>query len=478
MRREKLNTLIAALVWLALWQVLSMALGNELLLPSPVSTLVTLGGLATTGVFYLNILWTVLRCLIAMAVSFIAGAAFAELSHRHYWIRKILTLPVGFFKAVPVMAIIIYVILVASADWVAIIVCFLMCFPIVYTNVLAGLDSTPAEYLELAKLYKLSPAQTTRHIYVPEVLPHVKSAISLIAGLSWKAVVAAEILSVPTYSLGYQMMNAKYYLETPALFAYILVIVLLSMAFEWLIKRWLSRLDRKGYEGSKFAPAKREKTDAVADEKTLPAGPEIVVSRLYKTYDEKAALEDENLVIFSGENLALMGPSGIGKTSLAHILAGLETQDSGTVNYQYPDPDDYNRNPVDLGEIAYLFQEDRLLPWLNVRDNIMLSRMGKNHRSEKRLLQLAKDLEIDQVLDKLPADLSGGMKHRVALARTFYADANIVILDEPFRGLNASLKKRILSRLWEKETEGRTVLLITHSDNDACTLCQRTAELI
>ena len=150
------------------------------------------------------------------------------------------------------MAIIIYVILVASADWVAVIVCFLMCFPVVYTNVLAGLDGMSRELLELARIYRLTAFQKIRYIYRPGITPQVNSAVMLIAGLSWKAVVAAEVLSIPKYSLGYEMINAKYYLETPTLFAYIFVIVVLSIAIERLIGLLLKNRKAESYEGSRL----------------------------------------------------------------------------------------------------------------------------------------------------------------------------------------------------------------------------------
>ncbi len=107
------------------------------------------------------------------------------------------------------MAIIIYVILIAEADWVAIIVCFLMCFPIVYTNILAGLDSMGNELKEMACVYKLNDVQKVIYIYGPSVKPQINSALRLICGLSWKAVVAAEVLSIPKYSIGYEMINSN-----------------------------------------------------------------------------------------------------------------------------------------------------------------------------------------------------------------------------------------------------------------------------
>ena len=80
------------------------------------------------------------------------------------------------------------------------------------------------------------------------------SAVQLIAGMSWKAVVAAEVLSIPKYSLGYEMMNSKYYLQTPVLFAYILVIVVLSLAMEKIIGLLMGRSVPSGYEGSRLIP--------------------------------------------------------------------------------------------------------------------------------------------------------------------------------------------------------------------------------
>ena len=457
---EKLRTAIAAFIWIAVWLAGAMLVHNELLLPGPLTTLKTLGTLALTGVFYINIAWTVARCLIAMIVSFFAGAFFAWLSYRRYWARKIASLPVGFFKAVPVMAIIIYVILIAQADWVAIIVCFLMCFPIVYTNILAGLDAMPAEYLELARVYRLTTGQKLRHIYLPGIIPQIKSAISLIAGLSWKAVVAAEILSVPKYSLGYEMMNAKYYLQTPTLFAYIVVIVVLSMAFERLIKAALNHIEWHSYEGGRIH------LHAKADEAGVAtATSKTELKNVSKSYENKLVFDGLNLEPESGKVTSLMGPSGQGKTTVARLLAGLEKADSGEVSA----PEN----------VAFLFQEDRLLPWLNVRDNIALARLGKGagEDADARIRQLAVEFEIEDVLNRLPEELSGGMKHRVAMARTFFAEGELVILDEPFRGLDAALKDRIVGRLWERETAGRTVILITHAAGDAEGLADETISM-
>lgn len=465
-KTEKRNTgrqVLVCLFWLALWQIAALMVDNVLLLPSPVQTASALAGLATEKSFYLNVAWTLFRCLTAMFFSFVLGAATAWLAYRREFIRSLLTLPVGFFKAVPVMAIIIYVILLANADWVAVIVCFVMCFPIVYTNILAGLDSMPTELLELAKVYWLTDFQTMKHIYIPGIRFHIRSAIRLIAGLSWKAVVAAEVMSVPKFSLGYEMLSAKYYLETPQLFAYIFTIVILSLVLEKIINMCMRRADDVGYEGSKLfhlsgAENKLPLSDLKAhmQECKNDMGPEVTLCNISKAYGEKLVLSDLNIVFEAGKITVIMGPSGQGKTTLARIIASLESGYSGHIRY-------------DKGHrLSYLFQEDRLIPWLNVYDNLAVGMLrDKKSPNNDVIMDMAIKLEIEEALWKLPEELSGGMKHRVALGRTFLANSNLMILDEPFKGLDDELKKRIILKLWASETRGKTVIVITHSQEDA-----------
>ena len=470
--RNKVNSkIVTCLFWLAIWQAAAWLTASKLLLPGPADALLALGGLIRTKKFYMDIGGTAARCIIAMALSFAAGIPAAALSYKSDTARSILSLPVGFFKAVPVMAIIIYVILLAQSDWVAVIVCFFMCFPIVYTNILEGLDAMPSEYLEVGNVYGLSRLERAKYIYALGLLPQMKAAIGLTAGLSWKAVVAAEVLSIPKYSLGYEMINAKYYLETANLFAYIFVIVVMSMAFEKVINSGLRHIEWKGYEGSKLK--RRSRSDRTAKTKKAEAPCPAVVNTLtaeniVKTFETKSVLDDVNLIFEAGKVTAIMGPSGQGKTTLARIISGLEKADSGKILIGGLEAGEESR----VSRTAFLFQEDRLLPWLNIYDNIAIG--GGDSEGIK---ELADQLEIGTELWKLPAELSGGQRHRAALARTFAADAPLMILDEPFRGLDDALKDRIVDRMWERVTTGKTVILITHSAEDAERLADKILEL-
>lgn len=452
----------ALLFWLGLWQLLAAAIDNSLLLPSVIETLSSASRLAGTGEFYLNIGWTFLRCVLAMSLSFVIGTAAGWLSHASSIFKSFMTLPVGFFKSVPVMAIVIYVILLVHSDWVAVIVCFLMCFPVVYTNVLSGLDSMEQGLLEVAEVYGLTAAQKIRHIYFPGIMAQIKAAIRLTAGLSWKAVVAAEVLSVPAHSLGYEMIIAKNYMETSDLFAYISVIVLLSLVMEKSIDFCLSRWTYKSYEGSKLIKDKdtilRQKKNQEHEAQSF----DVYLHGVSKTFDGKDVLSEVNFRFEGGKATAVTGPSGQGKTTLARIISGLEEPDKGYVEKK--------------GKLSYLFQEDRLIPWLNVLDNIALSSIGRGGATYEEIERIAECLELSEALWMLPGKLSGGMRHRTALGRTFASDADIIILDEPFRGLDKDLKSRIIQNLWREKTEDKTVIMITHSRTDAVMLSDRTVK--
>ena len=450
--------IIICLAWLVIWQTCAVLAGSELLLPSPLATLRALFRLMGEKSFYTDAGCTLARCVIAMLLSFGAGMTAAFAAYRHEAIRDFLRLPVSFFKSVPVMAIIIYVILLASSNRVAIIVCFMMCFPIVYTNALCGLDSVTAEYLELAEICRLTEKQKRQLVYLPAIRQDISAALRLVCGISWKAVIAAEVLSIPDFSLGYEMMNAKYYLETDKLFAYIIAIVALSLLFERLVMGLAAYSEKKARV--------RVRTRGTVCKQEAP--PEVSLCNVFKSFEDKSVLDDVTLTFEPGSVTGVSGASGRGKTTLARIVAGLVEADSGKVLMQ----------GAENIKISFLFQEDRLLPWASVYDNLALGRLNDGGEAlDGEIREIAKALEIEEVLFAMPEELSGGMKHRVALGRTFLANANLLLLDEPFRGLDEGLKQRILSRLWQKNIENKTVIFISHSREDCENLTERVISI-
>lgn len=179
---------------------------------------------------------------------------------------------------------------------------------------------------------------------------------------------------------------------------------------------------------------------------------DIVLKGVTKSYGGQTVLKDLDLTIESGKITAVMGPSGLGKTTLLRILLGLEDCE-GTIE------------GMEGKTIAAVFQDNRLLPWLTLRQNLELV-CGPGR--EKEIEQALTLLELTDAAEKKPAELSGGMQRRAALARALACEGDIFILDEPFTGLDEELKDRIAGELKKRwQQEGTTVLFVTHDSAEA-----------
>lgn len=125
-----------------------------------------------------------------------------------------------------------------------------MVLPVVYSNVLQGIKTTDMKLLEMAKVFRVTPVKKALYIYLPHLKPYILSACSVSLGLSWKAGIAAEVIGIPTGSIGEKLYQAKVYLSTPDLFAWTVVIIVISILFEKLFTFSLSKLySRLGDKG-------------------------------------------------------------------------------------------------------------------------------------------------------------------------------------------------------------------------------------
>lgn len=461
-RDKKIRMLLTAVFWIAVWQVLSIIVGNELFLPFPISAAKALAGLLKTGIFYKECGYTILRCLYGMGLSFVTGLLAAFLSYKFIFARDVLSLPISLLKTVPVMAVIIYAVLLLKSDTVPVLICFLMCFPAVYTNVLLGLDNIDKKYIEFADIYNISSSLKFKYIYLPSVFPYIKAALTLIAGLSWKSVVAAEVLSIPKFSMGYKLLNAKIYFETDDLFAWVAAIVVLSICFEKIIKAIVEKFEVKDYERSKIVkcgkPLLSSKYNKLDSEN-------IIIKNLNKRFDNNIVFNDFSIEFKKNEVTVLMSPSGRGKTTILRLISGLDKDYEGYIE------------GIKGKKISYLFQDTILLPWLNVYDNaaIILKDKIEDSDIDRNLRKIFKELKIEDYINKMPESLSGGMKRRAAMAGALLCPSEILLIDEPFNGLDMNLKESLMKTLFSKETIAieKTVIVITHSLDEADKLGHR-----
>jgi putative hydroxymethylpyrimidine transport system ATP-binding protein len=193
-----------------------------------------------------------------------------------------------------------------------------------------------------------------------------------------------------------------------------------------------------------------------------PAAPSLVIEGLALRYGPRTIFENLDLTIGSGEFVVLLGTSGVGKTSLLKIVAGLAKPSAGRVTASDGLPLKHR--------IAYMGQQDLLFPWLTVLQNVMLgSRLRHEKPDSRRALDLLERVGLVDRAKALPAQLSGGMRQRAAIARTLYENRPIVLMDEPFSALDTFTRARVQD-LAADLLRGRTALLITHDPLEACRL--------
>lgn len=183
----------------------------------------------------------------------------------------------------------------------------------------------------------------------------------------------------------------------------------------------------------------------------------INIDRLTLSYGRQQVLKDCSLQVEPGSRVALMGPSGCGKTSLINVIAGLLSPDSGKVSVN--------------GKVSYVFQEPALFPWLTAVDNINVV-LSDRPETLPRAEQLLEAVGLSDCRDKYPHQLSGGQKQRIAICRALAYGGDILLLDEPLKGLDADTRDQV-SALLRQEWTGKTLLLVTHDPSEAESLCDR-----
>lgn len=177
----------------------------------------------------------------------------------------------------------------------------------------------------------------------------------------------------------------------------------------------------------------------------------LTLDRVYYSYRQEKLLENLSLTARAGRATAIMGPSGRGKTTLLHLMAGLLTPDSGDIT-----------GIPDCG-VSVVFQEDRLLPWLTTLANLQVA---APEAPTDDLIRLLWDLGLCGWEHTLPTALSGGMARRVAIARALAFGSPLLLLDEPFSGLDSDTKRRT-AEVIRRYSQGTTIVAVVHDDADA-----------
>ena len=230
--KKALYTLLAAIFWIGLWQVLSMIYGMDFVLPSPLRTLEVLIQKAQTASFWRAIGFSVSRIMAGFALSVILGVFLALLSIRVKAAGILFDPFCSVIRAVPVASFIILVLVMFSPKYVSVIISLLMGFPVIYSTLRRGIEATPETLIEAADVFKMRYSGRLKYIYIPSLKPYFASSFSVACGLCFKSGIAAEVIGYPQGSVGEAMYLSKIGFNMPELLAYTAVIVVISVLIE------------------------------------------------------------------------------------------------------------------------------------------------------------------------------------------------------------------------------------------------------
>ncbi len=230
----------AAAFWLAVWWAAAAYVDKELLIPTPLAVAKSLAQLAVTADFWLAALYSLLRIFLGALAGVILGASLAAATTRFDIADMIFSPAMRVVRTVPVASFIILVLLWVKKSYVPAVISCLMVLPVMWESVCAGIRSADPQLLEMSRAYRMSKVRVIRYIYLPAVKPRFSAGIRTCIGLAWKSGVAAEVLCLPKLAVGTQVYYSKIYLETPALFAWTITVIVLSLLLEKAVARMLT----------------------------------------------------------------------------------------------------------------------------------------------------------------------------------------------------------------------------------------------
>lgn len=221
---------------------ISLRIDKELILPNPLQVIITLGSLVKSGEFWQSALFSLLRIALGYIIGVLSGIILALLTICSKIADTLISPVIRVIRATPVASFIILVMLWLGKALVPTIMAGLMVMPIVWENIRAQYSAVDKNLVEMGRAFKFTKSKMLKLIYAPQILPGLSSGCIAGVGLAWKSGIAAEVLCQPELSIGANLYYSKIYLETPNLFAWTTLVIILSMILEKGLKLLLKKL--------------------------------------------------------------------------------------------------------------------------------------------------------------------------------------------------------------------------------------------
>ena len=422
MKKKILPTLLSVSLLLILWQVIAMAIGFPAIFPTIPELCLNIIKLLSSDSFYRELGATILRGLVGFGISFIIAFGLAVISNFSVFWKSFFHPILVVIRSIPVISLVLLALLWFNPSNLPVFIAVLTMLPILYQNILNGLEHTDLRLLEMARVFGKSETEVFFHIYLPAARKIIFGGISTAMGFGWRAVIIGEVLAQPVSGIGTGMKLAQTYINVSELMAWTFIAIAVSYIFEFGIKLLgKTRLKYISFSKHKFIKSTDYKF--------------IEIENITKKFNEKNVLSSFSQRFETPTVYCLNSVSGSGKTTLLRIISGLERPDNGVVKMDK------------MYSIAYSFQDVRLLPWLTVFDNILFAMRSTGLQAHKLIAELSNNFELSEHLHKFPHQLSGGQQQRVGLIRALAAQSSVLLLDEPLNGLDNELKQKTISFL-------------------------------
>ena len=236
-----LRAFLVLLFWLFLWEILSLLIGNQFLLPNIKSTARELFLLLSDMDSYRFMLLTLLRVCFGLLLGIILGVGLGILAHTSSIVHSLLSPFITVIRSTPVASFIVVLWVIFSGDVLSVFVAFLMVMPIIWQSTVDGFNSIDKSLEEVALIFRFGYMKRLRLIVFPALLKFLLPSIITSVGLAWKAEIAAEIIAYTKNSIGQEINDAKYFMETPRVFAWTVIVILFSIILERTTKFILLR---------------------------------------------------------------------------------------------------------------------------------------------------------------------------------------------------------------------------------------------
>lgn len=443
--KKSILTLLSISILLLAWQLLAMLAGLPDLIPSVPRLLLTLADLFTSESFYRSVAATLSRGIAGMLISLVAATSVAFLFSKHEWVYELFRPLLAIMRSVPVISFILLALIFLNAESIPLLIAFLTMFPLLAENLTKGIRSQRKELLIMARQFGIGRWNKLAQIIYPQLKPFLYSGLASAAGFGWRAVIMGEVLAQCTPGIGGEMKQAQTFIDVPGLMAWTIAAILIS----YLSDKGISRLAKLQFHI-------RYTTHPSGCLLSSEGDGDIRIDNISYRYDTHLVLSHFSSTFAKGTIYGIKAPSGAGKTTLFNLIRGILQPEQGKIE-------------TGRAKIANVFQEPELLDHLTVKENISLplaACLKKEialHQAEKVL----EEMEMVDMGDRFPCELSFGQQQRVAIARALAYPAPILLMDEPFKGLEEALKLRIIERIIKRQTESRqTILFSSHDPNE------------